>query len=345
MKKLVYILLVLTHLKSSGQLTCNAAGDVFVFLNYDGGHLTIDADMNIPGIKIGIRSYERTSVTIIGTYSANIDTIIVRGYNGGNNHCPPAIPTNTVVQKAPATVALYGTGYGYNYNCASVVATHTNISQFTNGSAARLRGYVSWYACWCNPQKLSIAAAYCCKGAYSCFTALPLDLVSFESVALNEKGNQLKWETRNELNFDYFEIQSSYDAETFTNVGEIKGKPGHQNTGAKYNYTHFPKENKALYYRLKMFDKDQTFRYSDIIYAAANKASHAFEIKNTFVENEIEIEGFTDSQIIEILNINGIKVKEIKISENGNKIPFSDVPSGMYFLRSDSGDIFKIVKL
>lgn len=346
--KIFFLIIISLSLRGYSQITCNSGGDVFVFTSYDGGHLTIDADMNIPGIKIGIRSYERSSVTIVGTYSANIDTIIIRGYNSGNNHCPPAIATNTVVQAAAGTVKIYQNGSFspyYNYTCSSMTASSPIISFFTNGSAARLRGYTGWYECWCNPQKLSIAAAYCCKGAYSCFTALPLNLISFESVVLKEKGNHLKWETQNEVNFDRFEIQSSNDAETFVNVGEIKGKPGHQNSGDKYNFTHLPKENNALYYRLKLFDKDQTFRYSDIVYANATKAIHAFEIKNTVVEDEIEIQSLVDSQIIEIININGIKVKEVKISGSENKIPFSDVPSGMYFLRSDSGDVMKILKL
>ncbi len=125
----------------------------------------------------------------------------------------------------------------------------------------------------------------------------------------------------------------------------MKGKPGYQNSGAKYNYTHLPKDNNALYYRLKMFDNDQTFRYSNTIYADAPKTTHAFEIKNILIENEIELLNLVGSQTIEVLNINGIKVKELKLTENENKIPFSDVPSGMYFLRSDSGDILKVVKL
>jgi hypothetical protein len=347
--KIFFLIIISLSVKTYSQITCNSGGDVFVFTSYDGGHLTIDADMNIPGIKIGIRSYERSSVTIVGTYSANIDTIIIRGYNSGNNHCPPAIATNTVVQAAPATVKIYQNGSFspyYNYTCGSMTASSPIISLFTNGSVARLRGYTGWYECWCNPQKLSIAAAYCCKGAYSCFTALPLNLISFESLKSNEKGNDLKWETQNEVNFDYFEIQSSPDAESFIKVGEVKSKTIHQNSGAKYNFTDFSRINKAFYYRLKMFDKDKTFRYSGIIFADAEKSFHTFELKNTLIENELELQNIIEEQTIEILNVNGIKVKEVKISESNNRIPFGDVPAGMYFIRSNSATkILKIIKL
>lgn len=302
--------------------------------------------MNIPGIKLGIRSYERTSVTIVGTFSANVDTIIIRGQNSGNNHCPPAITTNTVVQAAPATVKIYQNGVAslYNYTCGSVLNSQPIISYFTNGSASRLRGYVSWYECWCNPQKLSISAAYCCKGAYTCFTALPLDLVSFEAFPSTQKMNKLKWSTLNEKNVDRFEIEVSNNEESaFTTIGEINSNK--LNTINNYEFKHFSGNDKTVYYRLKMIDIDNTFRYSKIVASENLSANNLFYLKTNLIESEIE---FIKQDIpfdIEIYNLNGDLIKKVVLPVSENKIPFNSVPAGIYLLKNiQNSEVIKIIK-
>jgi len=318
-----------------------------VLCNYDGGHLTIDVDMNIPGLKIGIRSYERTSVTVVGTFSANVDTIIIRGQNSGNNHCPPAITTNTVVSAAPATIKIYQNGQSslYNYACGSVNNTQAIISYFTNGNAARLRGYTSWYECWCNPQKLSIAAAYCCKGAYTCFTALPLDLVSFD-VFPSKDLNHLKWSTQNEINVDRFEIEASDEEENaFTTIGKMNLNNS-RSSNHEYEFKHALNANKTMYYRLKMIDIDNTYKYSKIIVADHSNKNETFYLKNNLVENEIEFIKQEVSLDIEIYNLNGTRVKKVRVPSAENKILFNDVPAGMYLLRNNlNADVFKFIKL
>lgn len=343
MKRAIQLLILLTSLRGFSQVSCNASGDVFVFTSYDGGHLTIDADMNIPGIKIGIRSYERSSVTIIGTYSANIDTIIIRGYNSGNNHCPPAITTNTVVQAAPATVKIYNNGSFspyYHYNCNTITASSPIISFFTNGSASRLRGYTGWYECHCSPQKLSIAASYCCRGAYSCFTALPLDLISFEA-AKDANSHYLKWETENEIDFSLFEVQLSDNAENFKTIGVVNSK-NMNHSGASYEFKYKPEINKVLYYRLKMIDDDKSFRYSPVVFGEP-VINNPYEIVGDFISGELIIIS-SENLNINLTDLYGRIVKSFEVIPGKNFIPINEIGPGVYFLKiSNEESVRKLI--
>ncbi|MCE3227027.1 MAG: hypothetical protein K0S32_1578 [Bacteroidetes bacterium] len=347
MKRLLLILLSLSYFVAYPQLTCNAGGDVFVLTSYDGGHLTIDVDMNIPGIKIGIKSYERTEVTIVGTYSANVDTIIIRGYNGGNNHCPPAFTTNTVIQAAAGTVKIYNNGSFspyYNYTCSSLTNANTIISYFTNGAATRLRGYVGWYGCWCNPQKLSIAAAYCCKGAYNCFTALPLDLISFKAFHISQKENVIRWTTQNEYNFDRFEIYYSHNGEEFHKVCDMKSKDKN-NLQTSYEFKHQPSTEAGIYYRLKMIDKDSEFKYSDVIYLEPGKHFLPFSIKNKIVNEKIEFMDVLQPCVVNLYSLNGTLIKSFSVSETETIFFISDLSPGIYMLKNAEGSVVeKIIK-
>jgi len=75
--------------------TNNAAGNLFIFSNYDGGALTINVDVDIPNIKIGIVSYEIMTVNITGTYAGNVTSVAWAGYTPG-----------TTITGAPSTISV-----------------------------------------------------------------------------------------------------------------------------------------------------------------------------------------------------------------------------------------------
>ncbi|HRY34166.1 MAG TPA: PKD domain-containing protein [Bacteroidales bacterium] len=69
------------------QTICNPNGNVVIYSNYDGGHLLINVDVNIPNLKIGITTYEAIQVEITGPYAANVTQVVYAGYAGNNDHC------------------------------------------------------------------------------------------------------------------------------------------------------------------------------------------------------------------------------------------------------------------
>jgi hypothetical protein len=76
--------------------------------------------------------------------------------------------------------------------------------------------------------------------------------------------SQLEWSTGLEENFQMFVIERSADARTFFTVGQINAKGSY----SQYEFSDISPldadNQRMFYYRLKMVDRDGTYRYSDI---------------------------------------------------------------------------------
>jgi PQQ-dependent dehydrogenase (s-GDH family) len=94
---------------------------------------------------------------------------------------------------------------------------------------------------------------------------LPLNLLTFKG-QWQENNALLQWETSNEVNTSHFIIERSTDGRNFTAIGKTEAA-GNSN-GQKYSY---PDKDAGmlnaaiLYYRLKMYDLNGTFSYSNIV--------------------------------------------------------------------------------
>jgi hypothetical protein len=95
-------------------------------------------------------------------------------------------------------------------------------------------------------------------------TALPVELMNF-TVVQNDQFNYLSWQTSNEQNSDYFDIERSTDAKQFDKIGTIKAF-GTTNQVQNYHFldTLLPPQYKVLYYRLRQVDTDNKVNYSPI---------------------------------------------------------------------------------
>jgi trimeric autotransporter adhesin len=94
---------------------------------------------------------------------------------------------------------------------------------------------------------------------------LPLNLLTFKG-QWQDNNAMLQWETSNEVNTSHFIIERSTDGRNFTPIGNTQAA-GNSN-GQKYSY---PDKDAGmlntgiLYYRLKMYDLNGTFSYSNIV--------------------------------------------------------------------------------
>lgn len=140
----------------------NAAGNLFVFSNYDGGTLTIDVDVNIPNIKIGVVSYAPSQIIITGTYAANVVSVHWAGYTGSGTSITPS-GIGTIVVTPPATLAnSCGNAniicsYTCNYsNCGGCNAPDQIIAYFLNAfPASTFNFHRTHYGVWGSVEKLS----------------------------------------------------------------------------------------------------------------------------------------------------------------------------------------------
>ena len=89
-------------------------------------------------------------------------------------------------------------------------------------------------------------------------TPLPVELVNFTALLLDQQTAKLDWQTASEINNDYFIIERSLDARNFIPIGTVKGNG---NSNEIHNYCLYDKNvdqltSCHLYYRLKQADNN-----------------------------------------------------------------------------------------
>lgn len=95
------------------------------------------------------------------------------------------------------------------------------------------------------------------------YEVLPVELLSFTGTNVGDK-NRLEWIVASEHNTDRYVVEKSLDVSNWFYVGE---KPAAGNSTQKLTYELFDNFPVAgnNYYRLKIYDQDGTFKYSQVI--------------------------------------------------------------------------------
>lgn len=108
---------------------------------------------------------------------------------------------------------------------------------------------------------------------------LPVDLLSFEGKNHSSDVNKLDWTVAQEDKLDHYLVQRSFDGVKFTDLDKVFATPGKQQK--KYSYYDRNFTESVNYYRLKMVDQDQTFKYSSIV-AIGTDADSKFKVNKIF---------------------------------------------------------------
>ncbi len=171
---------------------CDPAGNLFLFSNYDGGIVTINVDVNIPDLVIGISTYEPVQVTISGPFASNVTQVFYSGMNSNqnNNNCGQGNFTTTVVGVPPnivtinpplqplqvgytpahnnGTVPWGGVVIGANGQCDTTSSTggvntpDELVFHFEDQTGATLYAHLTQYSCWQNDVVSLSAGGTCC---------------------------------------------------------------------------------------------------------------------------------------------------------------------------------------
>jgi gliding motility-associated-like protein len=197
MKQLLFFAFLIIALAATAQTTCGNDGNIVIFSNYDGGFLTIDVNVDIPNLKIGIASYEPSQVTITGTYASNVTEVLYAGFfpltGTGNFHCDASLAVGSVALPAGSTattdfldyppVTLIETAQvelfpGYfvtignnngilcSYNCQNGDTGGANTSNqiidyFAQTFGGTVRFLKTQYGCWCGSLDMAQPTSCC----------------------------------------------------------------------------------------------------------------------------------------------------------------------------------------
>jgi Secretion system C-terminal sorting domain len=162
---------------------CNPAGNIAIYSNYDGGVLNINCDQNIPNLKIGIVTYEPTTINITGAFVGNVTEVRYAGYvSTNNNHCSNSPTTTTItgvssgitsVNFLPASTLNNPNGYTMivcNYSCdinsnqGGCNTADQVVDYFETTMGGTMRYHLTQYGCFSSTPYLMSAGGNCCAG-------------------------------------------------------------------------------------------------------------------------------------------------------------------------------------
>lgn len=193
------------------------------------------------------------------------------------------------------------------------------------------------------------------KVALEELSPLPVELTSFTAKA-NSGKIQLDWTTATELNNSGFEIERSFDGNTFFAIGFIKGN-GTTTEPRSYSFVDEFEYNatQSIYYRLKQVDYNGSVNYSDVIavviempidYALGQNYPNPFN-PITKIKYSVPQSGLVT---ISIYDLTGQEVAKIvnEVKEAGNfEVDFNSVglSSGVYFYKMTSNSFSQVKKM
>jgi|GEM_PF-1717971 hypothetical protein len=164
----------------------------------------------------------------------------------------------------------------------------------------------------------------------------PLTLIDFNLKLVNCEP-ALKWISENEINTDRFEIERNSSTNiNWTTVGNVAAKV---NTSTKSNYSFTDKNIAAspeqIFYRLKIIDKDGSFKYSKVISLVNNCNSiNAFVFPNPVRNGKLKVtlSGVTVNTEATLIALNGQLIAKTKLNNGNNSINVSNAATGEYIL-------------
>jgi hypothetical protein len=110
-------------------------------------------------------------------------------------------------------------------------------------------------------------------------STLPVTLTSLHAFQKNT-GIQVEWNTQTETNLFSYEVEKSSNGSTFTKAGTVTAKGL-----STYNWFDASPINGSNYYRLKMMDKDGSFKYSSTVNVKIGSIKNVFTIAGNPIKN------------------------------------------------------------
>lgn len=168
---------------------------------------------------------------------------------------------------------------------------------------------------------------------------LPIVLKSFSGVS--ESGtHKLFWETSVEQNVLGFDLQVSKQGGTFETVKTVSAKGA-----GVYNESLTPKAKGVIhYYRLRMVDKDGSFRYSWVVPLDAPSVGGLAYPNPTNGNVMVEIK---EKGSFQVIDANGRQLLSRKVVVGNHQISLTPYMNGMYFVRvlNEEGELQTVHKI
>lgn len=186
-------------------------------------------------------------------------------------------------------------------------------------------------------------------------TNIALNLVQFDS-KVNDSKIDISWTTPREKNYDFFLIERSFDGVSFEAIG-IQKSAGNSDTPKEYQFTDNEPGKDTNYYRLKQFNLDGKYKYSNVIAmktslkdngigtvsAGPNPFTDAININyNSKVDGLVNVTLFDmTGKAVKMLNVEAVNGKNVYKMNNNLELPAGNYMLGII----DNNKITPLVKM
>lgn len=168
---------------------------------------------------------------------------------------------------------------------------------------------------------------------------LPIELLSFDAKKMEHHQVQCDWKTASEKNTDSFDIEASEDAVNFRTIKSVAAA-GESFTEKNYSVVLSEQEwQPNVYYRLKQWDKDLSFAYSQIVYLGNQQQQilDIYQIQNSSIDKNEDalllIGNANESYQLNIYNCLGQSIfssSALMPDSKQEKVKLPQLPKGIY---------------
>ena len=184
---------------------------------------------------------------------------------------------------------------------------------------------------------------------------LPVGLLGLRASA-NGTTVKLDWSTSFEQNNRGFDVQRSMDGINWVTIGFVAGK-GNRNSQTDYKYTDAGLSLKRYYYRLKQYDLDDRFTFSNIVKVELNHNHGNYVLGQNYpnpFDGATNISYYipkTSNVRISLIDVNGRVIKVLQDRKNqtagGYTLSFnrSSIAKGIYYYKMEAGEYIETKKM
>ena len=162
----------------------------------------------------------------------------------------PGSPSDLPIGNTPGTYVRLGT-ITINYGLVPAIGMQSVTPRQVPGAAGSR---------WSNTASPATSRPFFFSAAS---TPLGVDLLTFSATATPERTTKLEWQTATEKNSAHFIVERSADGQRFTDQVCRMQAAGTSNDLLTYHNFDYKPLTGDNYYRLKMVDKDGTYKYSE----------------------------------------------------------------------------------
>jgi hypothetical protein len=195
----------------------------------------------------------------------------------------------------------------------------------------------------------NVGAATVYDNCTSAAVALPITLSSFQAKASNNTA-VLTWETAQEKDNDYFQIEHSTDGIRFETVSEIIPGAGNSDKFNRYTWTDETPDAGIHYYRLKQVDIDGTVHFHGIRSVTIERGNTEVKVFPNPATQQVTIRLSDNNELptnISVMDLTGRQVLSKMAGEGvaSVELDLSSLPSGNYSVAISNERHAQTVKL